>query len=146
MRVKASVQIGKKLAGIVEENCPHCQSWSQFERYELLGTINYIPLPASEILQCQLCQQYARRESLLKRIFSAIFLLPFVLLLGAVIAAGGYMLWTSITNMEFSWGFLLIGTILVGVGGFFEYRLIMFIYTMLFKSKLFQLENMLTQL
>lgn len=146
MRVKASVKIGKKLAGMVEDNCPHCKSRSQFARYELLGTINYIPLPASEILQCQLCQQYARRESLLKRIFSAIFLLPFVLLLGAVIGAGGYMLWTSITSMELSWAFILIGLILFGVGGFFEYRLILFIYTSVFKRKLFQLENMLTQL
>ena len=146
MRVKASVKIGKKLAGMVEDNCPHCKSWNQFARYELLGTINYIPLPASEILQCQLCQQYARRESLLKRIFSAIFLLPFVLLLGAVIGAGGYMLWTSITSMELSWAFILIGLILLGVGGFFEYRLILFIYTLIFERKLFQLENMLTQL
>lgn len=145
--MKTPLQIGKKLEGHVHGDCPHCGQWRQFERYELQGSISGVPVPSGEILQCQFCQQYARRESRVTRILSAVFLIPFAILLGGGIGTGGYILWILITgSMLWSWGFLLIAVLLLGCGGFFEYRVVKRIYQLVMSEKFLPLHDLFTQL
>ena len=134
--------------GTVEGDCPYCGSREQMEKHRVLprwrGAI--MLFPSTELLVCPGCKRFARDESVLDRAMSALFLVPFLLGIGAAIATGLYLLgyfillggillalWkvgvlaaTLLGAMFLDWSFsgayASIALVLLGAGGFAGWR------------------------
>lgn len=110
--------------GAVEGGCPYCDETRKLRRHRVLprwvGAI--VIFPSSEVLVCPACDGIARHESMLDRLLSALLLLPFLLLLAAVIGIGLYMLGAMVLERHVSADYVAIAAILLGAAGYSEFR------------------------
>ena len=110
--------------GTVEGDCPYCGSREQMEKHRVLprwrGAI--MLFPSTELLVCPGCKRFARDESVLDRAMSALFLVPFLLGIGAAIATGLYLLGAMFLDWSFSGAYASIALVLLGAGGFAGWR------------------------
>ncbi len=110
--------------GSVEGECPYCETTLQLRRHRVLprwvGAA--VIFPSTEILVCPACEGIARHESMLDRLLSALFLVPFLLLLAAVIATGLYMLGAMVATRHVSADYVAIAGLLLVAAGYSEFR------------------------
>lgn len=131
--------------GEIDEDCPHCQTRQRLLRRALLGRMGFIPIPSGEVLTCPACGKHSRKEGRASRLFAAVFLMPFLLLLAGGVATGVYFL-VSMVGAEFSGGFAAAAIALISVSGYLGYRTTLSVRRLLRSGGLLPMDGLMTRL
>ncbi|HYS79752.1 MAG TPA: hypothetical protein VEM76_03530 [Anaeromyxobacteraceae bacterium] len=78
--------------------------------------------PSTELLVCPGCGGVARDESVLDRVMSALFLLPFLLVIVGAIGTGVYLLGAMLLDWNPSGAYTIIALVLLAAGGYAGWR------------------------
>ena len=125
-----SIELGSRELGQLPAMCPHCHTQQMLSRRELRG--NAVGLPTStEALLCPGCGGVSRNEGRATRLGSVIALVPFALLLAVAVSVGLYLAISMTTSGSYSPEFAGVAALLIGVAGYFEYRTLRAMRTML---------------
>ena len=74
------------------------------------------------VVSCPQCSALGIPAGIVKRAMSLCLLLPFFMMLLLGVATGGYIVFAMLSDNAVSGGFLLLGAILIGVGGYGAWR------------------------
>lgn len=145
MMIHWSISIEGPPLGLVHEKCPHCNTRQGLERRALVGRMGFVPVPSGEVLTCPSCGKHSRKEGRASRIAGAVFLLPFVLVLGAGFAAGLYFL-ASMVGGEFSLAYAAAAVGFMSLTGHLGYRTALSIRRLLGPTTILPMDGLMTRL
>jgi hypothetical protein len=114
-----TLTLDPRLLGAEVGHCAHCHHEEVLRRHHVQPAwVGYLVLfPTSEALVCSGCGGISRNESWLDRVMSALFLLPFLVIIAGAVGTAGYLLLGMLAAGEVSGGFLLVAVVLLGLGG-----------------------------
>jgi hypothetical protein len=125
MLISVETRLDDQVLGLERATCPHCDLEQDLEARKLEGTVmGVLPLPAGRALLCPTCKGVSRREGRTVRIFSALFLVPFGIVLGVGIGAGQWMIASSLLEGIFEVTYLVIAALLICGAGYLGYRVL----------------------
>ncbi|MBL0275430.1 MAG: hypothetical protein IPQ24_04895 [Anaeromyxobacter sp.] len=106
--------------GSVEGECPSCGSVQRLTKHvpmpRWIGAL--LVFPSSELLACCGCGAVSRDETVLDRVMSAAFLLPFLGILLAGMGTGAWLFWQMANSRHAEFWYVAVAVVLLGAGGF----------------------------
>lgn len=128
--------------------CPSCGTQQRMRRHAVrprwAGLL--VLFPSSDLLICPACQAVAREETVLYRLLSALFLLPFLLALVLAFGSGVYLLLGMARDGAYSGTFAALALLLLGVSGYAAIRVLRAVRRMLTPRKLLPMQGITTEL
>jgi len=113
------IHLDREPLGSVEGECPSCRRVHRLTKHVLMprwiGSL--LVFPSSELLVCGGCGAVSRDETVLGRVMSAAFLLPFLGILLAGMGTGIWLLWQMANARQAEFGYVAIAVVLLGAGG-----------------------------
>src|SRR4051812_440220 len=93
--------------------CPHCGADGALAKHRLLPRLPgaLVVFPSSAVFVCATCKGASRDESMLDRVLSALFLVPFLLVLLAGVGTGGFILTQMVRTQAVSAEFIVVALI-----------------------------------
>jgi len=144
MFISVETRLGDLVLGLERATCPHCDLEQDLEARKLEGTVmRVLPLLAGRALVCPTWKGMSRREGRAVRIFSALFLVPFGIVLGVGIGAGLWMIISSLVEGIFEITYLVIAALLICGAGYLENRVVRSVRSLLVDRRLLPLNRAL---
>lgn len=118
-RLGFDIHLDRESIGSVEGECPVCRTSQRLTRHVPLPrwVAAALIFPSSELLVCCGCGGVSRDETVLDRVMSAIFLLPFLGIALGGMGTGAWLLWQMAWARQGEVEYVAIAAVLLGAGG-----------------------------
>jgi len=115
-------KLGDEVIGQDRAKCPFCQREQLHDIRKIKGV--FPPIPVGTALVCSQCAGASLRQGRLGRWLSVAVLASFGLALAIVCTTGVYGIGSILVSGAADYGWLFAALLLVGVGGYLEYKVV----------------------